>query len=50
MVIKPESNKQSMNNNTVKLRTTRNSLKIYQSAVDEKIQSIAEAHKKLSLP
>jgi hypothetical protein len=30
------------------INTTRNSLKIYQSAVDEKIQNIAEAHKKLA--
>jgi hypothetical protein len=30
------------------INTTRNSLKNYQSAVDEKIQNIAEAHKKLA--
>jgi hypothetical protein len=30
------------------INTTRNSLKLYQSAVDEKIQNIAEAHKKLA--
>ena len=30
------------------INTTRNSLKIYQSAIDEKIQNIAEAHKKLA--
>src|SRR6266487_1185364 len=30
------------------ISTTKDSLKIYQSAIDEKIQSIAEAHKKLA--
>jgi hypothetical protein len=30
------------------ISTTKDSLKIYQSAVDEKIQNIAEAHKKLA--
>jgi superfamily I DNA and RNA helicase len=30
------------------INTTRNSLKIYQSALDDKIQNIAEAHRKLA--
>ena len=30
------------------INTTRESLKIYQSAVDDKIQNIDEAHKKLA--